>query len=307
MTIIELGGQSSPESSRSISRGSRRGKLLYEQVIELVDQLIVERNLSPGDMLPSQGELAQMAQVSLITVRRGLEELELAGRVRRHQVLRTFLALPEILSDPSRTGQLGGTLSDSGEATRLGSKLLGIERCLPSADVAAALEIEPHHQVWHVRRVRLINGAPCIAEWAIIPVSLAPDLEVVYRGGSLYETLGSNYGLKDDYEDQVLDVISPSAEVRSLLKLAARAKVVRIRGLSHDKRGVPFDCFEQVYSALEFAFAIVGRTERRLYQGGLDRDWSVTAITKEVPKSAPLARTKSRATRTSPRRVIDAP
>src|SRR5215469_831875 len=88
-----------------------RAALLYERVVDLVEQIIADRGLGPGDMLPSYTELAELAGVSLITVRRGLDELERAGRVRRHQGLGTFVARPRIVAEPTRTGSLLATLA----------------------------------------------------------------------------------------------------------------------------------------------------------------------------------------------------
>ena len=88
-------------------------------MIEFIERLVAEGNLAPGDMLPTQAELAAAAGVSLITVRRALEELERAGRVRRHQGVGTFLARPRIISEPGRSGGLLDTLRrahDAGDA-----------------------------------------------------------------------------------------------------------------------------------------------------------------------------------------------
>src|SRR5258708_8975017 len=80
-----------------------RASLLYERVVELVEQLIAEQGLVPGDMLPSYTDLAGQAGVSLITVRRALDELEPPGPGRRHQGPGTFRARPPLLTDPSTT------------------------------------------------------------------------------------------------------------------------------------------------------------------------------------------------------------
>src|SRR2546430_5650049 len=65
-------------------------------------------------MLPTHAELAELTGVSLITVRRALDELERAGKVRRHQGLGTFLARPRIVTEPTRAGSLLGTLAAGG-------------------------------------------------------------------------------------------------------------------------------------------------------------------------------------------------
>lgn len=288
MTTIPLGGSPQPRSGRG---RSGRARLLYEEVIDRVERLILENGLGPGDKLPSQDQLSQLTGVSLITVRRALEELERAGRVRRHQGLGTFLASPKILSDPSLSGALGQALGGSGESGRVATKLLGTTRCRPSADLAEALQIDRAEPVWQVHRQRLIADQPMIVETATIPVALAPDLDRVYRSGSLYETLADRYGLDDDYEEQFLEVVHAEAGARTLLRLSPRDLVVRIRGITRDTSGVPFDVFEQVYPAAQFAFVIAGKTNRRLHHGDLSRDWSATPIT--VTKSTRRSRTRS--------------
>ena len=76
-----------------------------------VEQLVAERGLVPGDLLPTYAELAASVGVSLITVRRALDELERAGRVRRHQGLGTFLARPRILLTADDASILAATFS----------------------------------------------------------------------------------------------------------------------------------------------------------------------------------------------------
>ena len=60
----------------------------------LVEALIDERGLAPGDLLPPGREIAALAGVSLISVRRALDELERAGRIVRHQGVGTFVSEP---------------------------------------------------------------------------------------------------------------------------------------------------------------------------------------------------------------------
>jgi GntR family transcriptional regulator len=244
---------------------------------------VAERGLAPGDMLPTYAELAELTGVSLITVRRALDELERAGKVRRHQGLGTFLARPRIVTEPARAGSLLGTLATGEQgrgAERLATRILGIRRGLPSGDIARALQIRPDSQVWQLRRQRTIDDAPAVVETSIIPTGLAPELDrlVGQLNGSLYDLLDREYGLEDEYEEQYLEVIMPSLAERRLLSIPPRTQVVRIRGLSMDKAGTPFDCFEQLYPATEFAFAISGSTSRHLLPTPGSQDWEVRPL-----------------------------
>ena len=280
---LDLGGSRPERRGRAASPGRSGPGLLYEQVVAYVERLVSERGMVAGDLLPTYAELAERVGVSLITVRRALDELERAGKVRRHQGLGTFLARPRIVTEPTRAGSLLATLAE-GEAERpagsLDTRILQIRRGLPSADVARALQIRADSQVWQLRRQRMIDGRPAVVETSIIPTSLAPELDrlVSREGGSLYDLLGREYGLEDEYEEQYLEVIMPTQEERRLLSIPARTQVVRIRGLSMDKAGTPFDCFEQLYPAAEFAFAISGSTSRHLFPTPGFQDWDVRSL-----------------------------
>ncbi len=293
--VLDLGGSRPERRGRTTSQGRPRTGLLYEQVVEYVEKLVSERGLAPGDQLPTYAELAELVGVSLITVRRALDELERAGKVRRHQGLGTFLARPRIVTEPTRAGSLIGALAESEEgrpADSLDTRILSMRRGLPSADVARALQIRADSQVWRLRRQRMIDSQPAVVETSIIPTSLAPELDrlVSRPGGSLYDLLSSEYGLEDEYEEQYLEVIMPTQEERSLLGIPPRTQVVRIRGLSMDTGGAPFDCFEQLYPATEFAFAISGSTSRHLFPTPGFQDWDVRSLPDAARDRPPGAR-----------------
>jgi GntR family transcriptional regulator len=281
--VLDLGGSRPDQPGPRAASGKRGTGLLYEQVVEYVEKLVSERGLVPGDLLPTYAELAESVGVSMITVRRALDELERAGKVRRHQGLGTFLARPRILTEPARAGSLLATLAEGEQppaAESLDTRILDIRRGLPSADIARALQIRDDSQVWQLRRQRMIDGRPAVVETSVIPTSLAPELDRLVREqeGSLYDLLGREYGLVDEFEEQYLEVIMPTQEERRLLSIPSRTQVVRIRGLSMDKAGTPFDCFEQLYPAAEFAFAISGTTSRHLLPTPGFQDWDVRSL-----------------------------
>ncbi len=291
--VLDLGGTRPTLTARS--RAGKAGSgLLYEQVVDYVEELVAERGLVPGDLLPTYAELAASVGVSLITVRRALDELERAGKVRRHQGLGTFLARPRIVTEPTRAGSLLARWAarasepgrdprhpDPGDAARPALPRRGPARCSIRADA----------QVWRLRRQRMIDGQPAVVETSIIPVALAPDLDqqVGRLDGSLYDLLAAECGLEDEYEEQYLEVVLPGPEERRLLTIPPRTQVVRIRGLSMDKSGTPFDCFEQLYPATEFAFAISGSTSRHLFPTPGFQDWDVRALP-ERPAARPAPR-----------------
>jgi DNA-binding GntR family transcriptional regulator len=232
----------------------------------MIEQLIADGGLQAGDMLPSNKELAASAGVSLISVRRALDDLEHAGRVRRHQGVGTFVAAERIFASPARAGGLLATLTGDAPAPVVDTEVLDVSQGAPTADLVRSLSLGLGEQVWQILRLRVIGARPMISERSVIPVRLAPTLDVpaLLAGASLYDLLAQRHGRTDAFEEQYLDITVPTAADRKLLRLGARDRVARIRGVSFSHDGTPFDCFQQVYPADGFAFYLSGRTDRHV-------------------------------------------
>jgi GntR family transcriptional regulator len=256
----------------SRAAASARG-FLYQRVVDYIERLIEVDHLAPGDRLPTQAELCEATGVSRITVTRALDALERQGRIRRHQGLGSFVASQRIVSESARLGGLLTTLSAA--ASPLLTKVVALETGHASEDLCVALKIKNTEQVWRLRRQRIVGLRPVILETSVLPVRLAPDLDQRRAAlTSLYGLLESVYGLRDDSEQHVLDIVAPNADERHQLRLRTQDLVVRIRGISVDSAGEPFDAFEQLYPTGEFVFSYSTSGLRRLLgQPHLD-DWS---------------------------------
>jgi GntR family transcriptional regulator len=256
-------------------------KLRYQHVYDIVLGIVADRGLQPGDRLPSTTELAEIAEVSSISVRRALDELERAGKITRHQGLGTFVAKPRIASDPTRPGELLHTLIDDGGLPALATSLIAVGVGLPSTTIAAALGVDAGQPVWEIWRTRSIDGTDKILERAVLPLSRVPaiDRDLLARGESLYRFLEERYGLTDVYTEQAIEVDTPGSWEAEQLELTPADVIVRVRGVSFDADGHAFDCFEQCYRATKFTLYTAGQTRHRLLGPSELSNWSVAPLT----------------------------
>lgn len=254
--------------------------LRYQHVYDLVINLIEDGGLKEGDQLPSTAELAEMASVSIISVRRALDELAHAGKIVRHQGVGTFVAPQRILSEPSRPGALLETMRRADSDLQLDTKLVSMLVGIPSAKHVAALGIDPGQPVWEICRLRLVGTSPKVLEKAVLPLSLVPSLDGsdLAAGNSLYDFVRDRYGLTDDFVEQAIEVDQPNSWEREHLELSAKATVVRIRGVSVDASGVAFDSFQQTYPAHEFVFYVSGTSRQRLFEPNDNGSWSIRPL-----------------------------
>lgn len=263
------------------SESSRDGRgLRYQQVYDLVLAHIEREGLKPGDRLPSTAELAEMSGVSLISVRRALDELARAGRIVRQQGVGTFVAARRLVAQPTHPGALLETLTGGAAELELATRLLSIVVGVPSSNHVEALGIQAGEPVWEIKRLRLLGGLPKVLEEAVLPLTRVPALDEAYlaAGGSLYAALRDTYGLSDDLVEQSIEVDNPNAREKELLGLGDASQIVRIRGVSFTSEGIAFDSYQQTYPAHEFSFYTSGSGGPRLLQPVSGGDWGVRPL-----------------------------
>lgn len=254
--------------------------LRYQRVYDLVVGLIEDQGLVEGDQLPSTAELAELADVSIISVRRALDELAHAGKIVRHQGVGTFVAPKRILSEPARPGALLETMRGAQSDVELDTTLVSMLIGIPSVKHAVALGIDAGEPVWEICRLRRVGTDPKVLEKAVIPLSLVKSLDEKYlaSGGSLYDYLHDHYGLTDDFVEQAIEVDQPNSWERDHLKLTAKTSVVRIRGISVNADGVAFDSFQQTYPAHDFVFYVSGTSRQKLFEPDRTGPWSIRPL-----------------------------
>jgi GntR family transcriptional regulator, N-acetylglucosamine utilization regulator len=230
----------------------------YRRTMDLILRLIDEEGLRPGDRLPTESELARLAGVSMITVRRAIGDLVARGLLSRQQGRGTFVAQARVLSRVAQPGPLRAGIGDG--QVELSSRVIHFARIACPPRAAAFLHVADGVPCWEIVRLRAAGDGPSLIDRALVPVGLAPLLREADVAGpaSLYETLEERYGLTDARDEQVLSVVTPRDEERALLCLDEGARLVAVEGASYTPANEPFAYFRLLFDADRFAFRIDG-------------------------------------------------
>lgn len=166
---------------------SEEGTPLYLQLARSLREHINSGAIDPGSAVPSERELSEMAGLSRVTVRKGIEQLIEEGVLVRKQGSGTFVA--------KRIEAPGARLSSFSTDARLRGEDPGVvwiykSYAQPTEEEAAALEVPVTARVARLGRVRLSGGEPLAIEHAVIPAEFMPDLESL--GDSLYQALDAH-------------------------------------------------------------------------------------------------------------------
>jgi GntR family transcriptional regulator len=123
------------------------------------------------------------------------------------------------------------------------SRLLSLERTLPTESVRAFFELGENQKVYEISRLRLKDGEPLAVELARIPERLCPGLERFdLAKNSLYQILEESYGLRLEKCIEEITAESPTAQLRKLLVLPRQAAVLAVhrKTFADDGRAVEF-------------------------------------------------------------------
>ena len=111
---------------------------LYQQIKALITQALQSGEWKPGEMIPSEVDLAARFKVSQGTVRKAIDELSAENLVVRRQGKGTFVATHHEERAHFRFLRL---MPDAGDAHNPDNKIIEVKRLRAPADVARLLDM----------------------------------------------------------------------------------------------------------------------------------------------------------------------
>jgi len=164
-----------------------RGGPLYLQLKRFIEQAVSSGQMSAGDALPSERDLAAKMDVSRVTVRKAVQHLVREGVLVQRHGSGTYVA-----AQPNRVEQsLSQLTSFTEDMARRGMvvRSVWLDRGLyaPSPEETVTLGLSSGDNVARVARLRIAGDTPLAIERAALSSRILPDPEFV--GTSLYAHL----------------------------------------------------------------------------------------------------------------------
>jgi GntR family transcriptional regulator len=229
--------------ARRIFASSRLDKAddapLYMRVNRLVNEAMSDGTLHAGDAIPSERDVAELLNVSRVTVRKAFTELVHEGLLTQKRGSGTYVGgAPARLEQPlSRLTSFSEDMKLRGLETR--AQWLSRATELATPEEALKLSLSPSERVSRFKRLRFANDVPLAIENAAIPERFLPEADAVQ--GSLYAALDAR-GLKPVRALQRLHAIGLEPEEAALLGVEPGAAALFIERVSFlaDGRVVEF-------------------------------------------------------------------
>jgi GntR family transcriptional regulator len=217
---------------------------LYSQIKALILQSMQQGEWKPGDLMPSELELAQRYAVSQGTVRKAIDELASSNQVVRRQGKGTFVASHTEHQAQYRFLRLKPDAPAEGSDGAAQRQVLVCERSRASASVARALKLRAQDPVVHARRLLSFAGVPTIVEDVWLPGVLFKGLsaeQLLHHPGSTYGLYESQFNVRMLRADEKIKAVAAPAELAELLRVAAGSPLLWVERVAYTYQDAPVE------------------------------------------------------------------
>lgn len=226
---------------------------LYYQLASILRDHIVSGKYQPGDRLSTEEKLARDYDVSRITIRQALGDLEKEGFIRREAGRGTFVADRRTFSNTFRLEGSLGDLISMGLSTTV--KVLTLATIKASASEADFLRVNLGDPLVRCTRLRLHAGTPFSYIINHVPGDLGKHLSAeAWKKGSILRRIETELGIRMGDADQTISASLADAHLARLLKTTIGAALLSVDRVVRSVEGRPVEHVHSYYRSDVYSF-----------------------------------------------------
>ncbi len=226
--------QDSIHNGHSELMANRSDEPAYRKIQNAIRRRIDSGQLKPGNVVPSERELARVHNVSLMTARHALTELARDGIVERRHGAGTFVAPPKVHFNKL----LGYTEQMASLGLTAHSRIVSSSIVNREQEIAARLGLAPTARLGRLERVRLAADEPVALEVCYWSADEYPSLmNAPLDRVSLFSVLERECGVRLAYADEEIDATDADQRMADLLILPKGTPLLRMRQLIFSATG----------------------------------------------------------------------
>ena len=211
---------------------------LYKQAKDVLTRRIAKGAWQPGQILPSEFEIAADLGVSQGTVRKALDEMTAENLLVRRQGRGTFVARHD---DERILFQFFRLTRDDGERRFPDSRILDVRVVRASPEARERLGLAAGDKVVQIERVRSLAGVTCIAEGMVLPHRLFPGIEGRALPNNLYELYATGFGVTVARANERLKAVAATVRNGAHLGVSPGTPLLRVDRIALDVGGTPVE------------------------------------------------------------------
>jgi GntR family transcriptional regulator len=227
---------------------------LYQQIKALLMQSLQSGEWKPGELIPSEIELAVRFKVSQGTVRKAIDELAAENLVVRKQGKGTFVATHHEAKVQFRFLRL---MPDEGTPYPPETKIIEVKRVRAPAEVARLLAMKSGDSVMFIKRVLSFEGVPTIIEELWLPGILFKGLtaeRLVEYKGPMYALFEQEFGTRMIRASEKIRAVGADACAAHLLQQAEHTPLLAAERVSYTYGDKPVELRRGLYLTASYHY-----------------------------------------------------
>ncbi len=230
---------------------SKNGIPLYIQLKEKILKDIKD-NYKAGDIILTEAKFEAKYEVSRITVRKAIEQLEKDNIVEKKQGKGTFVKEQKILYDANSIGSLTQRLTKQNHTLK--TKSIEYEVIEGEHYVKDLLKCDT---LLCIKRFRVLDGVPFALMLNYLDINKVPNLEQNFKIESLYTFLKEEYSIEFYNAEETVEAKDASQEESDKLEIKKDASLLSLHRLSFDKSNNPVEFSDIVIKANMYKHKII--------------------------------------------------
>ena len=235
----------------------------YLQIYEDLKQKIEKKEIPSHTFLPSENELMTLYHSSRDTIRKSLSLLQQNGYIHTSKGKGSLVLDHEKIAFP-----VAGLTSFKELSHTLPGDVITIVHCFEKIPVTTYLKKELYMQkgdVYHIERIRDIDGEKIILDIDYINAQIIPHLTKEIVQDSIYEYIENDLGLKVSFAKKEITVIQASDQEKELLDMDGFDLLVCVKSYTYLEDATLFQYTESKHRPDKFRFVEFARRSHMDY------------------------------------------
>lgn len=202
----------------------------YILIKEYIIQNIRDGKYKENEQIESEHTLCELFNVTRMTVRQALTELineniiysipKVGSFVCKKSRFKSFDGLNSVTEDCAKKNEVCTT------------KVIEHELILADDHIKKEMSLEDESQVWHIKRVRYVNGEPLAFEECYCNHHITGDIPLSAPSTSLFHYFEDELGLHISFSDQQIDAVLAGEELGKYLEVDPLTPLLRVLSIT---------------------------------------------------------------------------
>lgn len=230
---------------------------LHYQLKEILQEMIENEVLKPGESIPTERELCEIQGISRMTVNKAIMSLVNEGLIYREQGKGTFVSIAKVNREISQLKGFTEQMKENGVVSKTRILSFNIIDATKKCKLELKMPVD-ETKIIEIKRLRFSDEQPVAIEIAWLPYYLFNGMtSEMIEDKSLYEIFREKYGYYPDKAKQTIEPTMLNEYESKLLNQKNSALALIFRRTTYLQNKTPIEYTKAVYRSDNYKYQII--------------------------------------------------